>query len=87
MQITDINIRKMDNEGKMKAVVSVTFDNALVVHDIKIIAGQDKLFLAMPSKRVPENEFRDIVHPINSEMRKMIEDAVMEKYNAEKEED
>lgn len=87
MQITDINIRKMDNEGKMKAVVSITFDNALVVHDIKIIAGQDKLFLAMPSKRVPENEFRDIVHPINSEMRKMIEDAVMEKYNNEKEDE
>ncbi len=87
MQITDINIRKMDNEGKMKAVVSITFDNALVVHDIKIIAGQEKLFLAMPSKRVPENEFRDIVHPINSEMRKMIEDAVMEKYNEEKEDE
>ena len=85
MQITDVNIRKMENEGKMKAIVSVTFDNALVVHDIKIIAGQDKLFLAMPSKRVPENEFRDIVHPINSEMRKTIEDAVIAKYNSENE--
>lgn len=85
MQITDVNIRKMENEGKMKAIVSVTFDNALVVHDIKIIAGQDKLFLAMPSKRVPENEFRDIVHPINSEMRKTIEDAVLAKYNSENE--
>ncbi len=82
MQITDVNIRKMDNEGKMKAIVSVTFDNALVVHDIKIIAGQDKLFLAMPSKRVPDNEFRDIVHPINSEMRNLIENAVLEKYNS-----
>ena len=82
MQITDVNIRKMDNEGKMKAIVSVTFDNALVVHDIKIIAGQDKLFLAMPSKRVPDNEFRDIVHPINSEMRTIIENAVLEKYNS-----
>ena len=82
MQITDVNIRKMDNEGKMKAIVSVTFDNALVVHDIKIIAGQDKLFLAMPSKRVPDNEFRDIVHPINSEMRSLIENAVLEKYNS-----
>ena len=85
MQITDVNIRKMENEGKMKAIVSVTFDNALVVHDIKIIAGQDKLFLAMPSKRVPENEFRNIVHPINSEMRKTIEDAVLAKYNSENE--
>ena len=83
MEITDVNIRRMENEGKMKAVVSITFDNALVVHDIKIIEGQEKLFLAMPSKRVPENEFRDIVHPINSEMRKTIEDAVLAKYNSE----
>ena len=83
MQITDVNIRRMENEGKMKAVVSITFDNALVVHDIKIIEGQDKLFLAMPSKRVPDNEFRDIVHPINSEMRKVLEDAVLAKYNSE----
>lgn len=83
MQITDVNIRRMENEGKMKAVVSITFDNALVVHDIKIIEGQDKLFLAMPSKRVPDNEFRDIVHPINSEMRKVLEDAVLTKYNSE----
>lgn len=82
MQITDVNVRKMLNDGKMKAVVSVTFDNALVVHDIKIIEGQDKLFLAMPSKRVPNNEYRDIVHPINADMRKMIEDAVFDKYNS-----
>lgn len=87
MQITDISIRKMSDEGKMKAIVSVTFDDALVVHDIKIIEGQEKLFLAMPSKRIPENEFRDIVHPINSEMRKMIEDAVFEKYHSQDEDE
>ncbi len=82
MQITDINVKKIDNESKMKAVVSITFDNALVVHDIKIIEGQEKLFLAMPSKRMPDETFRDIVHPINSEMRTMIEEAVFEKYNS-----
>lgn len=85
MQITDVSIRRMDDEGKMKAIVSVTFDDSLVVHDIKIIEGQDKLFLAMPSKRLPGNEFRDIVHPINRDMRMTIEEAVLSKYNSEEE--
>ena len=81
MQITDIRVKKVASEGKMKAVASVTFDNAFVVHDIKVIEGVDKLFTAMPSRRTPENEFKDIAHPINSEMREMLEKAIIEKYN------
>ena len=69
MDITDIRIRKINLESKMKAIVSVTFDNALVVHDIKVIEGADKLFVAMPSRKTPEGEYKDIAHPINSEMR------------------
>ncbi len=80
MNITDIRIKKIPTEGKMRAVVSVTFDNAFVVHDIKIIEGQDKLFTAMPSRRTPENEFKDIAHPINSEMRELLEKAIITKY-------
>jgi len=64
----------------MKAVASVTFDNAFVVHDIKIIEGQEKMFTAMPSRKTPDNEFKDIAHPINSEMRKSLEDAILAKY-------
>lgn len=81
MQITDIRVKKITSDGKMKAVVSVTFDDAFVVHDIKIIEGQEKLFTAMPSRKTPENEFKDIAHPINSEMREMLEKAILEKYN------
>ena len=81
MEITDIRVKKVASEGKMKAVVSVTFDNAFVVHDIKVIEGQDKLFTAMPSRRTPENEFKDIAHPINSEMRELLETAIISKYN------
>lgn len=81
MEITDIRVKKVASEGKMKAVVSVTFDNAFVVHDIKVIEGQEKLFTAMPSRRTPENEFKDIAHPINSEMRELLETAIISKYN------
>lgn len=81
MEITDIRVKKVDSEGKMKAVVSVTFDNAFVVHDIKVIEGQEKLFTAMPSRRTPENEFKDIAHPINSDMRELLETAIISKYN------
>lgn len=81
MQITDIRVKKISLDGKMKAVVSVTFDNAFVVHDIKVIEGQDKLFTAMPSRKTPNNEFKDIAHPINSEMREALEKAIIEKYN------
>ncbi len=81
MEITDIRVKKISIEGKMKAVVSVTFDNAFVVHDIKVIEGQDKLFTAMPSRRTPDNEFKDIAHPINSQMRETLEKAIIDKYN------
>lgn len=81
MEITDIRVKKVASEGKMKAIASVTFDNAFVVHDIKIIEGQEKLFTAMPSRKTPENEFKDIAHPINSEMRAILENAIIAKYN------
>lgn len=80
MQVTDIRIKKINTDGKMRAVVSVTFDDAFVVHDIKIIEGQDKLFTAMPSKKTPDNEFKDIAHPINKEMREQLEALILGKY-------
>lgn len=83
MEITDIRIKKVSTDSKMKAVVSVTFDNSFVVHDIKIIEGQDKLFTAMPSRKTPEGEYKDIAHPINSEMRTQIEKLILSQYNRE----
>ena len=80
MEITDIRIRKINLDSKMKAVVSVTFDNALVIHDIKVIEGAEKLFVAMPSRKTPEGEFKDIAHPINMEMRVDLEKKILEKY-------
>lgn len=80
MNITDIRIRKITNEGKMKAVVSVTFDEEFVVHDIKIIDGQNGLFIAMPSRKVGEGDFRDIAHPLKSETRNKIKDAIFAEY-------
>lgn len=80
MEITDIKVRKINAEGKMKAVVSVTFDDVFVVHDIKIIEGADKLFIAMPSRKTPEGEYRDIAHPINAEMRELIQSKIIAKY-------
>lgn len=81
MTITDIRIRKINAEGKMKAVVSVTFDDSFVVHDIKIIEGQEgKLFTAMPSRKTPDGEFKDIAHPINSETRSELNDKILSKY-------
>ena len=82
MQITDVRVRKIAKEGKMKAVVSVTFDNCFVVHDIKIIEGTDKLFIAMPSRKTPDNEFKDIAHPINPEMREELSRLILEKYHS-----
>jgi stage V sporulation protein G len=81
MQITDVRIRKIAADGKMKAIVSVTFDNEFVVHDIKVIEGQNGLFIAMPSRKTPDGEFKDIAHPINTETREMIQAKVIEKYN------
>ena len=81
MQITDVRIRKICDESKMKAIVSVTFDEEFVVHDIKIIEGQNGLFIAMPSRKVGEGDFRDIAHPLTTESRSKIKDAIFEKYN------
>ncbi|QUI20833.1 septation regulator SpoVG [Vallitalea pronyensis] len=80
MQITDVRIRKVAKDGKMKAVVSVTFDNEFVVHDIKVIEGEKGLFIAMPSRKALDGEFRDIAHPINSDTREKIQKSVLEKY-------
>ena len=83
MQITDVRIRKVDKEGKMKAVVSITIDDEFVVHDIKVIQGNDKLFIAMPSKKDGNGDFKDIAHPINSTTRDNIQTLILEKYKAE----
>lgn len=84
MQITDVRVRKLSDEGKMRGIVSVTFDDAFVVHDIKIIEGQNGLFIAMPSRKVNEGEFRDIAHPIHSSMRNMMQDAILRAYEEAK---
>ena len=80
MQITDIRIRRMDKEGKMKAVVSITIENEFVVHDIKIIEGEKGLFIAMPSRKAADGEYRDIAHPINSGTRDSIQKIILESY-------
>ena len=80
MNITDVRIRKINDEGKMKAVVSITFDEEFVVHDIKIIEGQNGLFIAMPSRKMGEGDFRDIAHPLVSETRNKIRDAIFAEY-------
>ena len=82
MEITDIRIKKVASEGKMKAVASVTFDNAFAVHDVKVIEGPEKLFVAMPSRRTPDGEYRDIAHPINSDLRNMLESSFLATYDA-----
>lgn len=81
MNITDIRVRRIASEGRMKAVVSVTFDDAFVVHDIKVVEGEKGLFVAMPSKKMPNGEFRDIAHPITSEARSTIQGHVLERYS------
>lgn len=85
MQITDVRIRKVEKEGKMKAVASITIDNEFVVHDIKIIDGDKGLFIAMPSKKTLDGEYRDIAHPINSETRDRIQRSVIHAYEATEE--
>ena len=82
MEISGIIIRRISLESKMKAIVSITFDNAFVVHDVKVIEGANGLFIAMPSRRTQEGDFKDIVHPINSEFREELSHAVLEKYQA-----
>lgn len=80
MEITDVRVRKVNKEGKMRAVVSVTFDNEFVVHDIKIIEGDKGMFIAMPSRKTLDGEFRDIAHPINSYARDKVQSSVLEKF-------
>ncbi|NLZ43655.1 MAG: septation regulator SpoVG [Clostridia bacterium] len=81
MNITDVRLRKLDNGSKMKAIASITIDDAFVVREIRVIEGQNGLFVAMPSRKIPSGEFRDIAHPINSETRQMIQNIILEEYN------
>lgn len=80
MEITDVRVRKVTKEGKMKAVVSITIDDEFVVHDIKVIEGEKGLFIAMPSRKASDGEYRDIAHPINSNTREKIQSLILEKY-------
>jgi stage V sporulation protein G len=82
VELTDVRVRRISSEGKMKAVASVTFDDLFVVHDIKIIEGQSGLFIAMPSRKTPSGEFRDIAHPIKPEMRDMLQKRILEQYES-----
>ena len=80
MQITDVRIRQVEKDGKMKAVVSITIDEEFVVHDIKVIEGDKGLFIAMPSRKAADGEYRDIAHPINSDTRERIQTLILQKY-------
>ena len=80
MKITDVRVRRIAQSGKMRAVVSITLNSEFVVHDIKVIEGEKGLFIAMPSKRTAEGEYRDVAHPINAQTRKLVEDAILAKY-------
>ncbi|HLQ95688.1 MAG TPA: septation regulator SpoVG [Pseudogracilibacillus sp.] len=86
MEVTDVRLRRVTSEGKMRAIASITFNDCFVVHDVRIIDGNNGLFVAMPSKRTADGVFRDIAHPINSETREMIQEAVLETYHAREEE-
>ncbi|MBT9172243.1 MAG: putative septation protein SpoVG [Syntrophomonadaceae bacterium] len=83
MRVTDVRIRKINSEGKMKAIVSITLEEQFVIHDVRVIEGNNGLFVAMPSKRTPEGEFKDIAHPITSQMRELIQSAVLMAYSSE----
>jgi len=80
MNVTDIRVRKVSKEGKMKAVVSITLDDEFVIHDIKVIEGDRGMFIAMPSRKSTEGEYKDIAHPIKSETRRMLQDMILEAY-------
>ena len=80
MQITDVRVRRIEKEGKMKAIVSITLDDEFVIHDIKIIEGEKGMFIAMPSRKATDGEYRDIAHPINSETRDKIQKVILDKY-------
>lgn len=83
MQITDIRIRRVSSAGRMKAVVSMTFDDQFVVHDIKVVEGNNGYFVAMPSRKGADGEFRDVAHPITTETRNMIQSAILDQYNTQ----
>ena len=87
MQITDVRVRKVAKEGKLKAVVSITIDEEFVVHDIKVIEGEKGLFIAMPSKKALDGEYRDIAHPINSGTRERIQSTILARYRPALEEE
>ena len=80
MNITDVRVKRVNTEGKMRAIASITFDNSFVVRDIRVIEGQNGLFIAMPSRKTPEGEFRDIAHPITPEAREQIQTAILSIY-------
>lgn len=82
LKITDIKIRKLTSDGKLRAIVSITLDNAFAVHDIKVIKGKDRLFVAMPNRKSPKNGFIDIVHPISSSMRRYLENTILDVYSS-----
>ena len=85
MEVTDVRVRKVDKEGKMKAIVSITFDEAFVIHDIKVIEGEKGLFIAMPSRKTTDGEYRDIAHPIRSTTRELLQQTILEKYQEDTE--
>lgn len=85
MQVTDVRVRRIAQVGKMKAIASITMDNEFVIHDIKVIEGEKGLFVAMPSRKSPDGEYRDIAHPINQAARERIQRVILERYHAEEE--
>lgn len=85
MEVTDVRLRRVQTDGRMRAIASITLDNEFVVHDIRVIDGNDGLFVAMPSKRTPDGEFRDIAHPINSNTRNKLQEAVLLAYGQSEE--
>jgi stage V sporulation protein G len=87
MEVTDVRLRRVETEGRMRAIASITIDDEFVVHDIRVIDGNEGLFVAMPSKRTPDGEFRDVAHPINSSARTKIQDAVLNEYSLSAEEE
>ena len=87
MEVTDVRVRKVDKEGKMKAIVSITFDEEFVIHDIKVIEGEKGLFIAMPSRKTTDGEYRDIAHPIRSTTRELLQQTILEKYQEDAEEE
>ena len=81
MKITDVRLKKVDGHNRLKAIASVTIDDCFVIHELRIIEGDNGLFIAMPSRKLPEGEFKDIAHPINAETREQLEKAIIDEYN------